>query len=186
MSGASPSRCTATTPNPQQRPAQDGQQQRTGDSPSAYLRSDVAIHGFWANGRDTHFDVRIVDLGQRSYRNKAPEKVLAAHETEKKDKYVHRCRCHELRKDFTPLVCSSDGIAGRETRMAEKRMAKLLAEKWQRPLYLVMPFVRQRMRIALARGTSLLVLRGSRDRNGRNAFIFSGAALSGEHIGEDW
>jgi hypothetical protein len=36
----------------------------------------------------------------------------------------------EMRKDFTPMVYSVDGIAGREARNAEKRLATQLAGKW--------------------------------------------------------
>ena len=51
-------------------------------------------------------------------RNKDLDKVLAKHEKEKKDKYLRKF--HEERKDFTPMVYSVDGIAGREARHAEK------------------------------------------------------------------
>ena len=37
-----------------------------------------------------------------------------------------------MRKDFTPLVYTVDGVAGREARTAEKHLAALLADKWKR------------------------------------------------------
>ena len=58
---------------------------------------------------------------------------------------------------------SVDGMAGRETLTAERRMAAHIAKKWQRPYHQMLPFVRLRMRLALAKSNSLLI-RGSRDR----------------------
>ena len=63
--------------------------------------------------------MRITDTDARSYRKKEFAKVLEQHEKEKKDKYLQNCL--EMRKDFTPMVYSVDGIAGREARNAEKR-----------------------------------------------------------------
>ena len=37
-----------------------------------------------------------------------------------------------MRRDFKPLVYKVYGMAGRDTRAAEKRLEKLLKEKWQR------------------------------------------------------
>eukprot|EP00956_Cyclotella_meneghiniana_P042037 scaffold248334_cov99-Cyclotella_meneghiniana.AAC.1 len=37
-----------------------------------------------------------------------------------------------MRQDFTPLVYSVDGMAGRETKQAERQVASLLAHKWTR------------------------------------------------------
>ena len=89
------------------------------------------MHGFWQRGKPCIFDVRLTDTEARSYRNTDSLKVLANQEQEKKDKYLDPL--HEQRKDFTPLVYSVDGIAGREARGAEKRLASFLAKKWRRP-----------------------------------------------------
>jgi len=64
--------------------------------------------------------VQITDTQSRSYRNKDYQKVLAQQEKEKKKQYLRPCL--EMRKDFTPLVYSVDGIAGREAKNAEKRL----------------------------------------------------------------
>ncbi len=52
------------------------------------------------------------------------------HEKEKKDKYLQNCL--EMRKDFTPMAYSVDGIAAQEAWNAEKRLATHLASKWNR------------------------------------------------------
>ena len=84
-------------------------------------RADISCYGFCTKGKDCLFDIRITNTDARSYRNKKPSKVLADQEKEKKDKYLDTC--HELRKDFVPLVYSVDGMAGKEARAAEKRLA---------------------------------------------------------------
>ena len=124
-------------------------------------RGDAAVHGFWKRGRPCIFDVRITDTQAATYRNRDYAKVLAKAEKEKKDKYLKAC--HELRKDFTPLVYSVDGIAAREARTAEKHLAELLALRWKKHRSEMIFYVRVRMALAVVRANSLLI-RGSRDR----------------------
>ena len=57
-------------------------------------------------------------------------KVLANHKKEKKTKYL--APLHEQRKDFTMMVYSVDGIAGREAKSAKKHLAAVLASKWRK------------------------------------------------------
>jgi len=182
IAAAAPQQNNTTTPATQQQ-----QQQQQQQSPSTAevdgKRGDAGVHGFWKPGCLCIFDIRITDTDARSYRHKHPKQVLETHEKEKKDKYL--ARCHELRKDFTPLVYSVDGMAGREARMAEKRLASGLADKWQRPYSQMANYVRRRMRIAIARSNSLLI-RGSRDREPHRPFVTSGAALSGRQTLEEW
>jgi hypothetical protein len=90
-------------------------------------RGDASCHGFWERGRTCIFNMRITDTDAKSYRKKEPTKVLEQHEKEKKDKYLQNCL--EMRKDFTPMVYSVDGIVGREARNAKKRLATQLAGK---------------------------------------------------------
>ena len=75
------------------------------------------------------------------------------------------------------MVYSVDGIAGREARNAEKRLATYLAGKWKRGYSQMVYYVRVRMAIAVVRANSLLI-RGSRDRQRpRRPLIPDGAAL---------
>ena len=168
----------------QQQQQRNAGQQRQQSTPVSSdideMRGNFGIHGFWECGQLCIFDVRITDTDARSHRHKAPEKVLADQEKEKKDKYL--ATCHEQRKDFTPLVYSIDGMAGREARMAEKRLASYLAAKWQRPYHQMVPYVRLRIRLSLVRRMSLLI-RGSRDREPARGFVQSGSAL---HVRQTW
>ena len=124
-------------------------------------RGDAGVHGFWQRGRQAIFDVRITDTDARSARGRDFTKILASHEKEKKDKYLQPCL--QMRKDFTPLVYTVDGIAGREARNAEKRLATHLGTKWGKGYSEMVHYVRVRMALAVVRANSLL-LRGSRDR----------------------
>jgi hypothetical protein len=127
----------------------------------------------------TIFDMRITDTDARSYRKKEFVKVLEQHEKEKKDKYLQNCL--EMRKDFTPMVYSVDGIAGREARNAEKR----LAGKWNREYFQMVHYVRVRMAIVVVRANSLLI-RGNRDRQQpRRPLIPDGAALGDRRTWSD-
>ena len=93
-------------------------------------RGDVKAHGFWKRGRGTIFDIRITDTDARSYGNTDSRKILECHAREKKSKYEEACL--ERRRDFTPMVYSVDGLASKETRAAERRLASMLASKWDR------------------------------------------------------
>ena len=127
-------------------------------------RGDVSAHGFWKRGTTAIFDVRITDTDAPTYRNQDPVKVLALHEKLKKDKYLEKCL--ERRRQFTPLVFSVDGLRGKETDAAAKRLASLLAAKWNRAYSDVCNYVRSRLAIALVRSTSMC-LRGARDPTAR-------------------
>jgi hypothetical protein len=127
-------------------------------------RGDVAAHGFWKRGATTIFDVRITDTDAPSYRSRDPVKVLAAHEKEKKDKYLEDCLTR--RRHFTPLVFSVDGLRGVEATAAGNRLALMLSAKWNRSYSEVCGYVRSRLAISLARTTSLC-LRGARDPSAR-------------------
>ena len=124
-------------------------------------RGDAGVHGFWQRGRTAIFDVRITDTDARSARGRDYAKILAAHEKEKKNKYLQSCL--QMRKDFTPLVYSVDGISGREARNAERKLASHLAAKWRKGYSDMVYYVRVRMALAVVKANSLLI-RGSRDR----------------------
>ncbi len=69
-----------------------------------------------------------MDTDARSYCRKNFEKVLEQQEKEKKDKCLRNCL--EMRKDFTPMVYSVNGIVGLEAQNAGKRLTTHLAGKW--------------------------------------------------------
>ncbi|EJK66440.1 hypothetical protein THAOC_12644 [Thalassiosira oceanica] len=78
----------------------------------------------------------------------ASTKVLEKAAKRKKDKYLEACR--ERRRDFIPMAYSVDGLAGKEARAAEKRLASLLASKWDRPYSEMACFVKTRMSLSIS------------------------------------
>jgi hypothetical protein len=150
----------------------------TDQTPPTGERGDVSARGFWQRGRTAIIDVRITDTQSRSYRNKDYQKVLAQQEKDKKNQYLRPCL--EMRKDFTPLVYSIDGSAGREAKNVEKRLTYHLLEKWHKQLPQMVYYVRIRMAIAVVRANSLLI-RGSRDRQRPRRPV-----ISDRHAMNDW
>jgi len=63
------------------------------------------------------FDIRLSNTESHSHWNKDPLECLKSQEKEKKNKY--EAACHEQCKDFSSLVYSIDGMAGRATRAAD-------------------------------------------------------------------
>ena len=122
-------------------------------------RGDVKIHGLWEKGSDCILDIRITDTDAKSYQNIASAKVLERAAKVKKDKYL--IACLERRRTFMPLVYSVDGMACKEALAFKKRVASLLASKWNRPYSEMVGFVRGRMSLAVIRSNTML-LRGAR------------------------
>eukprot|EP00956_Cyclotella_meneghiniana_P033352 scaffold95206_cov68-Cyclotella_meneghiniana.AAC.1 len=139
-------------------------------------RGDIVVDGFWKPGRRCIFDVRLTDTECRTTRNQEPGKVLDKCEKLKKEK--HLAPCLAMRRDFTPLVYSVDGMAGRETKQAERRVASLLAHKWKKEYSEMVGYVRARMALAVVRSNSLL-MRGSRRKRSQRPLIDEGAAMLG-------
>jgi hypothetical protein len=122
-------------------------------------RGDIGAHGFWKRGRTTIFDVQVCDTDAKSYGNCNSKKVLEGAACRKKDKYEEACL--ELRRDFTPMIYSVDGVADKHARAAEKQIAGILAAKWTQQYSQMASVVRTRMCLAIVRSNTLL-LQGDR------------------------
>ncbi len=109
------------------------------------------IRGFWSCGTNCIVDVRITDLDSKSYLKKSSNKVLAGQEQEKKRKYLEACL--EQQQHFTPFVCSTDGLLGREAHTFAKRLSAKLANIWQHPYSQVCGYVNARLSIAIVCAT---------------------------------
>ena len=104
--------------------------------------------------------------------------VLAKAAKRKKDKYLEACR--ERRREFIPMAYSVDGLAGKEARAAEKRLASLLASKWDRPC-----FVKTRMSLSIVRSISML-LRGCRSSTWKSRAPDDGVAARASVTSQRW
>ena len=133
------------------------------------------MHCFWQRARGTIFDVRICDTDARSYANTSSDKVLERASKEKVRKYEQACLAQ--RRDFTPLVYSVDGLASKDARNAERRLASVLAKKWGRSYSDMANFIRTRMSLAIVRSNTLL-LRGDRNHSLRRRAPLDGTAVA--------
>ena len=110
-------------------------------------RGDVSIQGFWEPQTVRIFDTVVTNLDAKSYRTKAPATVLRQKEATKKRHYLPACLAQQ--RHFTPLSFSADGLYGREADAFMKRMASLLARKWQHPYSHICGWVKGCMAITI-------------------------------------
>ena len=143
----------------------------------------MKIHGLWERGSDCIVDVRITDTDAKSYHNQTSEKVLERAAKVKKDKYLQPCL--DRRRSFVPLVYSVDGMASKEARAYEKRVASLLATKWDRRYSEMVGFVRGRMSLAVIRSNTML-LRGARADRAWKPVIEDGAGVEALGRAAEW
>eukprot|EP00804_Cyclotella_cryptica_P017895 CCRYP_001275-RA/>CCRYP_001275-RA protein AED:0.09 eAED:0.08 QI:0/-1/0/1/-1/1/1/0/754 len=146
-----------------------------GNSLGEEARGDVSAHGFWQRARSTVFDVRITDTDAKSYGNCSSSKLLERFAREKRDKYEEACL--ERRKDFTPLCYSVDGMPCEAARSAERRLASLLAVKWDRQYSEMVNFIRTRMSLSVVRSNTLL-LRSERAHSWKRRAPEDGSAVT--------
>ena len=122
-------------------------------------RGDVNIHGLWEKGSECILDISITDTGAKPYQNIASSKVLERAAKLKKDKYLTACleRCCT----FMPLVYLVDGMACKEALAFKKRVASLLASKWNRPYIEMVGFVCSSMSLAIICSNNTMLLCGA-------------------------
>ena len=99
--------------------------------------------------------------------------MLEDHAKRKKSKYLQPCL--DRRRSFAPLIYSVDGMACKEARAFEKRIASLLAEMWNRPYSELVGYVRGRMTMSILRSNTVC-LRGARVRRRTVPWVANDAA----------
>jgi len=146
-------------------------------------RGDLGVHGFHTRQMTTIFDFVITNTDGPSYGRQPSKKVLERAEKRKKDKYLEACR--ERRRHFTPMAYSVDGMAGKEARAAEKRLASILASKWDRPYSEMACFVKTRMSLSIVRSISML-MRGCRSSSWKRRAPDDGVAARATVASQRW
>ncbi len=93
-------------------------------------RLDIAANGVWGGSFErTYFDVRVFNPHAASNRHTDPQTVYRKHEQIKKRAYEQRILDIE-QASFSPLVLSATGGLAREATTFYKRLASMLASKW--------------------------------------------------------
>ena len=128
-------------------------------------RLDIAVNGFWGSRYErTYLDVRVFNPLATSNSNTSISNCYRKHENEKKRAYEQRIREVE-HSTFTPLVFSATGGMGKQGTTFYKRMACLLADKWDQPYSSILCWLRCRISFSLLR-SAIQCIRGARSSCG--------------------
>ena len=128
-------------------------------------RLDITASGFWGGTYErTFFDVRVFNPHAPSNRQPSLASSYRRHEQTKKRAYEQRCREVE-HASFTPLVMSATGGLAKEATTFYKRLASMLAHKWDHSYSSTLRWLRCRLNFSLLR-SSIQALRGSRSSIG--------------------
>ena len=128
-------------------------------------RLDIAVNGLWGGRFERSFlDVRVFNPHAPSNRNSTISSCYRKHELEKKRAYEQRLLEVE-HSSFTPLVLSATGGMARQATILYKRLASLLADKWDQPYSSTLCWVRSRLAFSLLR-SAIQCIRGARSSVG--------------------
>ena len=129
-------------------------------------RLDIAANGFWGGRFEkAYFDVRIFNPHAPSNRQQCLAGTYRKHERIKIRAYEQRVREVE-HGSFTPLVMSLSGGCGNAASICYKRLASMLAEKWDQPYSSTLAWMRCKLSFALLR-SAIQCIRGARSASGR-------------------
>ena len=120
----------------------------------------MRARGFWREGQNAFFDVRITNADSDSQRNTSIKSVLRSHEMEKKRKYNRRIMEVE-HGSFTPLVFTTSGVMAHECSVFHKTLAEKISVKKHERYEDIVRYLRVKFSF-LALKSTLLCLRGSR------------------------
>lgn len=125
-------------------------------------RLDIAADGFWEAGRRSFFDVRIFNPIASSYQRQSLSSCYTRVEREKMRKFEERIREVEF-GSFSPLVFSTTGGYSAISQCVYKKLATLMATKYQKSYSNVINYIRCRTSFSLLRST-ILCVRGTRSK----------------------
>ena len=138
----------------------------TSSAKSDEARLDVRARGFWRNGQNAFFDVRVTNPSSESLKNTTINNVLLKNEREKKRKYNSRIMDIE-QGTFTPLVFTVFGGQSIECSIFHKNLADKIANKTGQQYSKVSNFIRCKLSYLIIK-SALLCLRGSRSINSKS------------------
>ena len=137
---------------------------RTGYCRTAVLsddaRLDIRARGFWREGQNAFFDVRITNPDADSQQNSTITSILKKHEQEKKRGYNRRVMEVE-HGTFTPLIFTTTGVMSHECSVYHKALAEKISLKRDERYEDVMRYLRIKFSYLAIKAT-LLCVRGSR------------------------
>ena len=123
-------------------------------------KPDVRARGFWREGQNAYFDVRITNTNSPSQCHLTTEKILAKHEKEKKRHYNNRIMNVE-HGTFTPLVFTVNGGMSKECLTFHKFVAEKIANKTGCRYDKVLSFIKCKLSFLILRASLMCVKRQS-------------------------
>ena len=124
-------------------------------------RLDIAASCLWRSTfQRAFFDVRVFNPLAPSNRHSSIASTSCQHEREKKRLYEQRIREIE-HSSFTPLVFSTTGGLAPAATTFYKRLASMLAEKWNEPYSSTIGWLLCRLSFSLLR-SFIMCIRGAR------------------------
>ncbi len=128
-------------------------------------RLDIAVNGFWGGRYEkTFLDVRVFNPHAPSNSNTSINNCYRKHEKEKKRAYEQRILEVE-HASFTPIVLSATGGMAKQSTSFYKRLASLLADKWDHKYSQTLYWLRCRLSFSLLR-SAIQCIRGARSSRG--------------------
>ena len=157
--------CSDVRIEPDLQPTSPDQLSRATANSQDGARLDISANGVWGGRFEkTFFDVRVFNPHAPSNKSLSLPACYRKHEREKKRMYEQRIREVE-HSSFTPLVLSATGGMGREATCFYKRLASMLAHKWESPYSTTLCWLRCRLSFSLIR-SAIQSLRGARSSRG--------------------
>ena len=134
-------------------------------------RLDVAANGFWGGRYErAYFDVKIFNPHAASNRQQCLAATYRRHERITIRAYEQRVREVE-HGSFTPLVMSLSGGCGNAASTCFKRLASMLAEKWDQPYSNTLAWMRCKLSFALLR-SAIQCIRGAHSSSSQAHKLF--------------
>ena len=122
-------------------------------------RLDIKARGFWVNGQNALYDIRVFDPNALRYFNQSLSKSYSSNEHEKKRHYNDKV--FEVNGSFTPIVFSIYGGMARE--ILYYRLADMIAENKNLKLPIVTYWLRTKQYFLLLK-SCVLCIKGSRTK----------------------
>ena len=157
--------CSDVRIEPDLQPVPSGQLSGATANTQDGARLDLSANAVWGGRSEkTFFDVRVFNPHAPSNKSLAPPACYRKHEREKKRAYEQRVREVE-HSTFTPLVFSATGGMASEATNFYKRLASMLALKWDSPYSSTLCWLRCRLSFSLLR-SAIQAIRGARSSRG--------------------
>ena len=157
--------CNDVCIEPELQPVTDEELTGSTANSQAGARLDIAANGVWGGTFErTYFDVRVFNPHAPSNRHTNLQSVYRKHEQIKKRAYEQQIREVE-HATFSPLVLSATGGLAREANTFYKRLASMLASKWDHTYSSTLCWLRCRLAFSLLR-SSIQAIRGARSSRG--------------------